>query len=654
MKNEASRFVKVAVVFTASLSLFLSPIANVVRAAKASGRSAAEGEIVAKLNFDPSVNGYSFANYGNEAPRHWQGDLGAEDLIRMFGPAAVCKSGTTAKDCVMKASAHQWMMQELKGMSIGHCEGMAVTCLRFDTGLPFKSLGGPSSFQPGAKSAFGLNLEQPLANYIAYYFVTQSFREVAEPTKATGAKGPLAVVKMLIDAMNKGGDTYTLGIYKCDDCEKPDGHAITPFAVEDNGTSYKIHVYDNNFPGETGYVTVDKGGKQTWKYTTAQNPGEPPELYTGNIDTATLELTPTSSREGKCFEAPFSKNDPKATGCGIDSAKPKHPPTVPKPDVPVGPAPKPLPTIADEGEDADFFLTGPGDMLIIDGNNKKIGFDPETGKYFDEIEDADVEMTSGGRGVDTPHFILPFDPKAKPYTVVFSGRNLKKKSVMNFVYCGPGFAVGFDGIKLDPGEVLVAMVSANGEKVAMAMSKDGEMPEVFYSIDTPAKSYSAVVKGAGFTASKGSAPTNYQGLRAIVTAGTDKAGFMAAAEKSGQVPPAVMMEFKDANKLEIFDNVGGDTGYDVDLEQFDATGKKNKIQLKGVGKGDKGADNYEIEVGEWDGGNKIAVKHDDEGNGFDDDEEVMDADTPNDIDDDDDKGGDGGALLSFIYRAIDW
>ncbi len=654
MNRELNRIRKTAFVFIASLSLFLSPIASVARAGDPSRRHADNGEIVAKLDFDPAVNGYGFQNYPvkGDPPRHWQDDLGAEDLIRMFGPAAVCKSGTTAKDCVVKASARQWAFQELKGMSGGHCEGMAVTCLRISSGLPFKSFTGPSSFQPGIKSVYGLGLESA-ANTIAYYFATQDFREVKRPTKETGKRGPLAIVKMLIDSMNSGSDSYILGIYKCDDCEKPDGHAITPFAVEDDGDQYKIHVYDNNFPGKTGYMTVNKGGKQTWKYTTTQNPDYEPELYSGNIDTATLEVTAASWRDGKCFEAPFSANNPKATGCGLDTAKPEHP--GPKPmATPAGPPIKP-PTMEDEPEDAHFFLTGPGDMLVIDGNNRKVGFDPDTGKYHDEIPDADVEFTSGGLGMDSPHYILPFDPKAKPYVVVFSGRGLKKASVMDFVYCGPGFTVGFDGIKLDPGEIMAAAISADGTKVAMEMTKDGEMPEVFYSIDTPGKSYSAVVKGSGFTATKGPGPINLQGALAIMNAHTDMGGFLAAVEKGNQVPPGMMVNFKDASKIDISDNIDGDNSYDVDLEQVDTTGKKNKIQLKGIGKGDKGADNYEIEVGEWNGGNKIPVKHDAEGNGFDDNEEEMDADTPNDINDDPDKDGGGGvALMNYLYRSIGW
>jgi len=98
VNKEPRHFQKVVFVLTAALSLFFSPIANVARAANTSGNHFVEGEIIAQLDFDPKVNGYGFANYGNEAPRHWQGDLGADDLIRMFGPAAVCKSSSASRE----------------------------------------------------------------------------------------------------------------------------------------------------------------------------------------------------------------------------------------------------------------------------------------------------------------------------------------------------------------------------------------------------------------------------------------------------------------------------------------------------------------------------------------------------------------------------
>ena len=106
------------------------------------------------------------------------------------------------------------------------------------------------------------------------------------------------------------------------------------------------------------------------------------------------------------------------------------------------------------------------------------------------------------------------------------------------------------------------------------------------------------------------------------------------------------IDFKDANRLQISDNIEGDSNYDIDIEQFDAAGKTDRIELNDVGKGDGGADAYEIEIGKWDGGKKIAVKHDDEGNGFADDDEVLDEDEENEIPDD------PGGLVAYLFQSL--
>ena len=124
-------------------------------------------------------------------------------------------------------------------------------------------------------------------------------------------------------------------------------------------------------------------------------------------------------------------------------------------------------------------------------------------------------------------------------------------------------------------------------------------------------------------------------------------------KREGQAPNQLAIDFRNDNKINITDTIDGDNSYDIDLEQFDAAGKKGKIQLNDVGKGDKGANNYQIEVDEWDGGSKIPVKHDKDGNGFDDDAEVMVNNEKNDITDDPNKEDDGG-LMSYLYSSLGW
>ncbi len=586
----------------------------------------AQTGIVGKLNFDPKVNGFSFENFTNEN-HNWKDDLGAEDLIRFFGVNAVCKSGTSAQNCVVKAAAREWMIQQLDGMNGGHCEGMAVASLRLASGLPFKNRIAPASFQPAAKSPFGFKLDQSIENYIAYYFVTQGFDEVAEPSLKTADAGPLAVVKLLIDSFKEGKDTYSLGFYQFKNGQKTAGHAITPFAVEDAGTFYRIHVYDNNYPGETRYVNVEKGGKQTWKYVTSTNPSEPAGEYVGNIDTKTLELTATSLRDGRCFDSPFSTDGGKAVGCGMETMAPVKPTNPTNPTTPTTPTKPVTPTnseVDDDGEAADFFLTGDGDILIIDGSGRKMGYNPFDNKFYKEIPGGNARQTIGGKGEDMPHYTFPAQDSSKPYVIVFSGKHNDDENYMDFVFSSPGFTVGFDGIRLDPNEVLVAVMSADGETLEFLQTGDGEMPEVYFAVDTPKKSYKAVVEISGTSKKSALPPIN------------SMAQLNSAIEKQ----PSLTVKFDDeTGKLQVTDDDEDPDKYDVDFTDFDATGKERTIELNDLGGNDEGEDSYEIEFGDWDGGDDVEVKHDDEGNGFEDDEEE-DVDGSENEGDDDDGDGD--------------
>ncbi len=159
MKKITRYFVVLAC--AAALNIFLAPVARV----------AAQGSnILATINFDPKVDGYGFENYTNKE-RSFQNDLTADDMIRLFGSKAVCITGKTAEDCVLKAAASLWLEKQLTGMNGGHCEGMAATILRLKYGKPFKNRDGTvPSFQPLAMKAFDLKLDEVLGNYIAYYF----------------------------------------------------------------------------------------------------------------------------------------------------------------------------------------------------------------------------------------------------------------------------------------------------------------------------------------------------------------------------------------------------------------------------------------------------------------------------------------------------
>lgn len=549
-------FTKVFVVFFGVLSFF--------------GNGAAQSKMLAALDFDPKVDGFSFKNYKNVGDR-WKDDIGAEDLIRMFGANVVCKN-KSAKNCVLEAAAREWIEHKLKAMDIGHCEGIGVASLRFKTELPFKKRIFPENFQPGAKTPIQLQLEQRIENYVAYYWITQTFREIREQTQATAKRGPLEIVKTLVAAMTEKKDTYLLGMFKYENGRPIEGHAVTPFAVEETAAQYKIHVYDNNAPNETRYLFVNKDAAQNWSYSSVFNT-KPKADYFGSKATNTLQLTATSWRDNRCFDASFAEDTETATGCGVETARLN--------DffyTQTAYTPKFARTDAD-GEDAEFFLTGEGEMLVTDGDGRRIGFDPKANRFFDEISDSYAGLLIGGFGIDLPHYFLPYQDAGEPYTIVFSGKNLDSESVLDFVFSAPGFTVGFDGIRLDPKETLTATISHDGEEITFTASADGETPEVFYSFDPADDSEASYI-------------TNIEGVN--LTGGK-----------------TLFYNFDFENgKLFFSDDDGNEDNYDIELIRINADGSEQTYVQNDLDTGK--TDKYEMDFGDWDGEGEMCFRDDED------------------------------------------
>ena len=255
--------------FTTSAGSFSRPAETAVgTTVEAPGTQVAIYKNASGTSFDVAVNGYSFDNYSNTAPRVFSDDLGTADMFALFGPAA-CQSGTTAATCVLSGPARKWMNSQIAGMDGGHCEGMAATSLRLFDELPFKGLSTPASFQPGATQTIDLSFpRQSVENYVSYYFITQS---VEEYYNNEITKSPKELVNQLIADFNLPEPIpYTVGIYQIPGFKH--GHAITAYGVETvNANESRILVYDNNFPKQRKYITVDMTAN-SWLYVTASTP----------------------------------------------------------------------------------------------------------------------------------------------------------------------------------------------------------------------------------------------------------------------------------------------------------------------------------------------------------------------------------------------
>lgn len=540
--------------------------------AKAQNANTTQTPLVSLLDFNPKVTGFGFKNFRNDN-HNWQDDLAADDLIRLVGVAATCKSGNNASNCVMKAAPRKWLEEYLKAIDKGRCTGLAVGSLRFNSGLGFRTKTS-TQLLATAKSPFNLALDPFIENYVSYYWLTQVFDEVKKPKDATAKKGPLEIAKTLSAAIQSKKEFYTMSLKKFDKGRIFDGHEFTPFAVEDSETQYKIHVYDNNFPGETRFLFINKTGAQTWTYSTSKDQKAKPD-YVGDINTQTLSITANSWRDGKCFDPPFGSDGTRATGCGTQSVTMLNAAFT---------GANSKQTTDEDGEDAEFFLTGEGDMLITQGG-KRIGFDSKTGKYFNEVKDGNADEIIGGMGFDLPHYTLPYQAEGEPFTIVFSGKNLTQESVMDFVFSAPGFTVGFEGIMLDPDETLTAEITPDGEQISFTASTDGETPEVFFAFDSDnedAASYITMIDGVELTAGK-----------------------------------TLFYDFDfDNGKMFFSDDDGNEDSFDIELIRINADGTIDEYKQDDldIGKADK----YEMDFGDWDGEGSMCFKDDEDGDGFDD------------------------------------
>lgn len=243
----------------------------------------AGGQLVSDLTFRPQTDGFKFENYVSSPTLT---DLTPADLRRMFGDQ-VCAN--LMNGCTLTPPAQQWMDKTNKDMAGGHCEGFASLSLVF-----FQHKEDPNQF--GAPKTHDLTLDgnTNLQREIAYFWATQATNPTSDA--AIMNKTPAEILDILIDAFKTGSTspkTYTMGIFQPG---FKDGHAITPYAVEDRGNGqYAVRVYDNNFPDLERELLINRTAN-TWTYEGSTDPSQPNSTYRGDATTKTLGLTPTDPR----------------------------------------------------------------------------------------------------------------------------------------------------------------------------------------------------------------------------------------------------------------------------------------------------------------------------------------------------------------------
>ena len=545
-----------------------------------------EGEIVASLSFDPKVHGFGFRNFG-ENPDYDE-DLTADDMIRMFGAENVCIEGSTARDCVLYETAERWIEESLEKMNNGHCDGFSVSSLRMFVGRPFKGRKTPADFQAGAKSLFDLKKTQLTSNYVSYFQTLTFLRETYEFRAKTFPLKPSEIAALIATAMESKKEYFTLEVWMKEQGKYTRGHSVVPTAVEDMGDEvYRIHVYDNNYPGQTKYVVVD-AEKETWRYHTANNPAETARDYFGNASTRTLGLKRLSDRSRRRFECPFCDEDEEQETDDEEAAV-----RLSRPFSFLN-ASRAAPRKREEQESLTVSLSGDADLLITDPAGRRVGYDAAKRAALNEIPGAlenpvlgEVLEEGDGEAAE-PEYYLPLDAaNRKPYTVNVSGKSLDAEETSSLQVVGSGFVVGFDDISVDKGETLSMTVSPDGHELSFTASADGETPSVYITTDEgpDRPSYEFEIGGIALKAGK----------TVSVRLEPDK-GFI---------------YFKDDD--------GDEDKYDVKVSRTSPTGKEDVFEEFDL---DIGEDNsYALNFGAWDGKGKMCFEDDDDEDGSFEDEE---------------------------------
>jgi hypothetical protein len=372
-----------------------------------------EGEIVADSGFRPQVDGFAFENYANDVGPE---NMGPAEMEELFGEQ-VCVSGT-GDDCALTPAALEWMENMNGSMAGGHCQGFSVTSLRmYDEQIDQEDFGAEQT----AELEIVDNVE--LQSSIAQHFVYQFLPPVVEE-RVKGA--PSEVLDVLIEALNEGGELYTLGIYKPD---LSGGHAITPFAVEDRGDGqYAILVYDNNFPGTTRAVLVDTN-KEYWTYVSGTNPDDVGQVYEGDAETQTLELDPTQPGT-ELQPCPFCAGDSAEAGESKGSLLPEADRYT---EITLGGDPRNHPH-----------------LVFSDDKGRQTGV--VDGEMLQEIPDVEVVKTyavQNWKGAPEPRYRLP---QGKSYTITVDGSDLEKPTTTNVDLVGNGLVIEIEDIKMKPGQ----------------------------------------------------------------------------------------------------------------------------------------------------------------------------------------------------------
>ena len=411
--------------------------------------------VIADSGFRPMPNGLPFANYGGQlADGSQPTNLTVAEMQRLFGNT-VCADAAAGK-CDLTPEAQAWLESTNQQMAGGHCYGFSIAA-----NLIWQGKLDVTTF--GATSTAGLddnNVE--LERALAYGWAMQLLQSV-QSSEIDGT--PEQILNKLREVLTAHpSETYTITLFKPD---FTGGHAVTPYAVENKGNGlFDVLIYDNNWPGQTRAIAIDTKA-DTWTYDAAVNPSDPGSVYTGDAETKTLSLFPSSPGLGT-QPCPF---------CG------KEPSAVPAAGAVVAGKTEEITLLGSDAHHAN--------LLITDSTGRRLGY--VNGKLIDQIHGArDVPLISG----DWTDNIEPdfYVPAGGPYTVTIDGTALTSPDTETLRIVGPSFDLSVDSIPMRPGDKDTVVVGTDATKLSYTSSR-AESPALELGVSDTHADYAFTVSG---------------------------------------------------------------------------------------------------------------------------------------------------------------
>ena len=484
-------------------------------------------------NFRPQPWGYGFENWGNDTYND-STDFDAATLVRMFG-SGVCLSGSTAQECVLKASAITWRQQQLASVKGGHCYGMAVSSQRF-----FAELDLTSSFQSGTAKTYDLDPTASVRANISEMARTQSLQPADGSDDGwIENRKPSEILNLIRTQLRDvPNDPYLLAFFA-----NGNGHATTPFAIEDRGDGiFYLHMYDNNWPNKDRYLVFDTVN-ETWLYSfSATNPGEPVGAWSGNQGSISLRPTSAHPRSGWACQFCSSANVVNASGGQA-----------------VG--------------EIEVSLAGEGRLTAINAEKKSVGWQQLTQKIVNQIPGAEfVPFISGSGLEENPMIRLPLSDTA-PIDVIVSSTDITRVVNADLMVTGPQYAVGLTNMTITPGQTLSVTVRPDGRQLVFQATNSTQSPDIFFAGELSGDGNSYRFDLAGFNLSVGK----------IITVTLDT--------QTGQ--------------LLVSDNDTKENAYDLDVLRITSQGQEQNFQATDLNL--SGENPSAINFEDWDGDNSMNI-----------------------------------------------